>query len=168
MLWTPGFLLEAEILGRGVLVFYLHFRKITLAAPRARWIREFESKETDGEVVKVVQGKDGAGLIQTRNTEDGSDLESVLAGRMHRVGEQLDVKDEGDILGCLPQAQTPSQGYNQRVVQDCSRVRAWLGRDPLLSSLTWLLAGLGYPPWLLPGTSVPCHLGPSSGQLTTW
>lgn len=43
---------------------------------------------------------------------------------MHRVGEQLDVKDEGDILGCLPQAQTPSQGYNQRVVQDCSRVRA--------------------------------------------
>ena len=51
-----------------------------------------------GEGIKVVQVKDGAGLIQTKNREIGPGLESCFGGRMCRACEQLDVK-EGEISG---------------------------------------------------------------------
>lgn len=62
-----------------------------------------------------------------------------------------------------------SEGYNEDVSWGCSHPNTQLGQEPFPSSLIWLLAELSSlwvagqkPP------SVPCHVGLSVGQLTTW
>lgn len=70
--------------------------------------------------------------------------------------------DQESRLSQLPVAQSLSQGCSEHVGQDCRHPKALLGRDPLPSSLTWLLAQV--PP------SCPqllSHLGLSIGQLIT-
>lgn len=59
---------------------------------------ESEGRVREGEAMKVAQVKDGAALLQTGSSESGPDLDSSLGGVCTGVGEQLDVKDEGEIF----------------------------------------------------------------------
>lgn len=83
------------------------------------------------------------------------------------------------LTGCS--GSEPLPGYNPSVGNNCCHLSAWQGKDLLPSSLQWSVVGSslflasGWTEglscslavgWWSP--SIPCHLGLSLGQLTTW
>lgn len=62
-------------------------------------------------------------------TRDGPDLEISLEGRMYRVGEQLDVKEEGEMLADRCWHRVPHR-LQLTCCPDCSHVKATGERSP--------------------------------------
>lgn len=78
------------------------FYKSPAAAPEPEQLEGgFASRGADGEAVTAVQERGGAGLIQTRSSEDGPALESSLEAQCARVGMQVDVEDKDTFLACV-------------------------------------------------------------------
>lgn len=84
MPWNWGFILQAGILGRGMLILYILeklFWQPLVPDELEGWVGE---QETNGEAIKLAQVKAGADPKEARNSEDGPALESSLGGRMYR------------------------------------------------------------------------------------